>query len=65
MAICDPLTESAMSRCRNISGMVDLDGRFPEFLSNFNALTDLYMFNLPSMTGTIPSGIFHPELERL
>jgi len=45
--------------------MSNLDGRLPAFLSNFNALTDLLMFNLPSMTGTISAGIFHGALERL
>jgi len=50
---------------RNISAMPSLDGQFPDFLSDFTSLTDLYMFDLPGVAGTIPSGLFHPELQRL
>ena len=50
---------------RNISAMPSLDGQFPDFLSDFTLLTDLYMFDLPGVTGTIPSGLFRPELQRL
>ena len=45
--------------------MPSLDGQFPDFLSDFTSLTDLYMFDLPGVAGTIPSGLFHPELQRL
>jgi len=43
----------------------NLDGQFPDFLSDFTVLTDLHMFDLPGVTGTIPAGLFHPQLQRL